>query len=49
MKDQIAHTLTRKDVTALILAARKARGLSLGGSPNASACRRSSRIRPAWA
>ena len=31
MKDQIAHTLTRKDVTALILAARKARGLSLGG------------------
>ena len=27
MKDQIAHILTREDVTALILAARKARGL----------------------
>lgn len=49
MKDQIAHTLTGEDVTALILAARKAKGLSWGGSFSASACRRSSRIRTAWA
>lgn len=49
MKDQIAHALTGEDVTALILAARKAKGLSCGGSPSASACRRSSRIRTAWA
>lgn len=31
MKDQIAPTLTREDVTALILAARKAQGLSWEG------------------
>lgn len=31
MKDQIAPTLTREDVTSLILAARKARGLSWEG------------------